>query len=396
MLVAAPGVGALDLILAPVMGKAPFSYMGGDAANGGITLFLLSLYALLVGGMSQMREFVKESEVYQRERLVNLRIVPYVTSKVWVALLLACYQGLAYTILHYMAFTMPGGGLEFMEVYVTLTLATLTGVLLGLLASALAPNAASAPLTMIMLIIPLIVLSGALAPVPSSVSQFASSRWAFQSLLGITGTGQDVAGDVCWQLSPDLRDAMSLDDMSFNQCRCMGVQMFDENTCSFPGVGDYYVEEISQDPPVEPPPLPEKPAEPELPPAPERPDDNFDQVKISQYLNAISEYQTQAKNIQDNYRNQMELYEVMADVYTGQMRDYQEKLARYNISRISAVKGAIGLINSINLKYDWAWVNKRDPEIYYPWLFKTWLAQIEISFAYYLIILYLIKRKDVK
>lgn len=82
MLAAAPGVGALDLVLAPVMGRSPFAYSGGDAANGAITLFLLSLYALLVGGMSQMREFVKESEIYQRERLVNLQIIPYVTSKI--------------------------------------------------------------------------------------------------------------------------------------------------------------------------------------------------------------------------------------------------------------------------------------------------------------------------
>ena len=47
--------------------------------------------ALLVGGMSQMREFVKEADIYKRERLVNLKIFPYVSSKVWVAMLLAFY-----------------------------------------------------------------------------------------------------------------------------------------------------------------------------------------------------------------------------------------------------------------------------------------------------------------
>ncbi len=66
-----------------------------------------------------------------------------------------------------LAFKMPGGLLEFGEVYVTLVLAVITGMMLGLLASALAANAASAPLTLIMLIVPLIVLSGALAPVPN-------------------------------------------------------------------------------------------------------------------------------------------------------------------------------------------------------------------------------------
>ena len=211
MLAVPVGVGALSIVLALVMGRNAFMYKGGNPSNGGITLFLLSLFALLVGGMSQMREFVKEADIYRRERLVNLKIIPYVTSKVWVAMVMAFWHALAYACLHYLAFKMPGGLLEFGEVYVTLVLAVITGMMLGLLASALAANAASAPLTLIMLIVPLIVLSGILAPVPNAVSQIASTRWAFQSILGITGMGSDVAADPCWQLNEDLRDAMDLD-----------------------------------------------------------------------------------------------------------------------------------------------------------------------------------------
>ena len=396
MLVAAPAVGALDLILAPVMGRAPFSYQDGNAANGAITLFLLTIYALLVGGMSQMREFVKESDIYKRERLVNLRIVPYVTSKVWVAMLLAFYQAFCYTALHYLAFNMPGGIIEFGEVYITLILAVMTGMMLGLLASALSPNSSSAPLIMIMLIVPLIVLSGALAPVPPAISQVASTRWAFQGLLGIVGAGQDVAGDVCWQLDKDLRDDMNLDDKTYHNCRCMGVQMFNPDVCSFPGVGSYYTEEIAKPEPTEPPPLPEQPAEPVIPPAPDLPEDSYDQVQMAQYLNALSSYQDNVKDIQDDYRNKMDLYQAMAEVYKGQMKKYLEDAARYNVARVSAVKGAEGVIESVTEKYGWAWVNKRDPDIFYPWLARAWVAQIEILLVYYVIILLLIKRKDVK
>ena len=396
MLIAAPAVGALDLLLAPVMGKAPFSFETGNAANGGITLFLLTIYALLVGGMSQMREFVREADIYKRERLVNLQIIPYVTSKVWVAMLLALYHGLAYTLLHYLAFDMPGGTAEFLQVYVTLVFATLTGMMLGLVASALAPNSASAPLTMIMMFVPLIVLSGALAPIPPNISQIASTRWAFQGLLGIVGAGKDVAADICWQLDEDLRDAMTLDDKAFNQCLCMGVKVFDQNSCSFPGVGKYYTSEIDETAPTEPPPMPPEPPEPVIPEAPEPPDDKYDQVKMAQYLNALSSYQDQVKDIQDSYRNQMNLYRSMADIYEGQMKKYQEDLAVYNISRVSAVKGAEGIIGSVTKQYGWAWVDKDDPEKYYPWLFNTWIAQVNISIVYIVIILFLVKRKDVK
>lgn len=396
MLAAAPAIGALDLILAQVMGRAPFAFKGGDAASGGITLFLLTIYALLVGGMSQMREFVKESDIYKRERLVNLRIVPYVTSKVWVALLLAFWHALAYAILHYIAFKMPGGFAEFVQVYVTLVLAVMTGMMLGLLASAIAPNAASAPLTMIMLIVPLIVLSGALAPVPPSISQVASTRWAFQGLLGIVGIGSDVAADPCWQLDKDLRDAMTLDDKTYQQCRCMGVQMFDPENCAFPGIGDFHVAAIDEAAPVEPPPLGDPPPEPVIPDAPQPPEDKYDQVKMVQYLNALSSYQDVVKGIQENYRNEMDLYQVMAEVYKSQMSEYLEDLAFYNISRASAVRGGEGTIDSVTEKYGWAWVDKDNPDIYRPWLFQAWFAQVKIMAVYFILILFLIKRKDVK
>jgi hypothetical protein len=41
-------------------------------------------------------------------------------------------------------------------------------------------------------------------------------------------------------------------------------------------------------------------------------------------------------------------------------------------------------------------VNKDDPAIYYPWLLNTWFAQLKIVAAYFVVILFLIKRKDVK
>jgi hypothetical protein len=272
----------------------------------------------------------------------------------------------------------------------------ITGMMLGLLASALSPNAASAPLTLITMLIPLIVLSGALAPVPSSISQIASTRWAFQSLIGISGMGSDVAADPCWQLDKTLRTSMDLDAKSYFQCKCMGVQIFNQNSCNFPGLPEFYTPEINQLPPAEPAALPAQPPQPVIPAAPTPPANNFDQVQMAQYLNALVSYQNDVKNIQDNYQNQMDLYQVMADVYKSQITKYQEDLAKYDVARISAVNTAEGTIQGISDSYSWAFVNKNDPKIYFPWLFKTWLAQVEIVAVYFLVILYLIKRKDVK
>jgi ABC transport system ATP-binding/permease protein len=390
------GVGALSLVLSVVMGGNLFAYKGGSPGNAGMTLFLLTLFALLVSGMAQMREFVKETDIYRRERLVNLRIIPYVTSKLWLVLLLALWQALAYTGLQYLAFHMPGGLLEFGEFYITLVLAAISGMMLGLLASALSPNSASAPLTLIMMIIPLVVLSGALAPIPSNVSQIASTRWTYQSLYGITGIGSDVAADPCWHLDKDLRNSMDLDEEAHFQCKCMGVQVFNQNSCNFPGVGDHYTAEINQPAPTEPASLPAQPPEPVIPAAPNPPQDKYNQVQMVQYLNALVSYQDDAKNIQDNYRNQMDLYQVMADVYKSQMIKYQEDLAKYNVARISAVNTAEGMIQGVSDSNGWAFVNKKDLKIYIPWLLNTWFSQLVIVAVYFVIILILIKRKDVK
>ena len=119
MLATAPLVSLLDVILALLLGRNPFSFSTGAMANVMITLFLLTMNGVMVGGISQMREIVKEQEVYKRERLVNLQILPYVLSKVWVAALLGLYQAAVYTIVHYLAFDMPGGPVEFFQVYIT-------------------------------------------------------------------------------------------------------------------------------------------------------------------------------------------------------------------------------------------------------------------------------------
>ncbi len=390
------GVGLLQIVLAIAMGKNIFVYNGGNPSDTGTVLFLLSLDVLLVGGMSQMREFVKEADIYRRERLVNLKIFPYVASKIWLAFVLAFWHALAYTVLTYIAFKMPGTMLEFGEIYITLWLAVISGMMLGLLASALSPNAASAPLTLIMMIIPLIILSGALAPMPTSISQFASTRWTFEGMVGITGMGSDVAADQCWQLNKNLRDSMSLDEKSYFQCKCMGVQVFNQNSCDFPGVSKYYTAEINKQSPPEPAGLPAQPPEPAIPAAPNPPTNKTDQVQMVQYLNALSAYQDQVKIIQDNYRNQMDLYQVQADVYKSEMMKYQEDLAKYDVARISAVGSAEGTIQGTMEGYGWAFVNKKDPAIFIPWLIQDWIAPLEIVAVYFVVMLILIKRKDVK
>ncbi len=394
MLLAPFLIGSIDYLLAPLMGREPFNNLTGNGPNAAITLFLVTIDSLLVAGFSQMREFIKEADVYKRERLVNLKIFPYVFSKVWVALLLAFYQAAAFTLIHFTAFKMPGGTLELGLFYATLVLGSFAGMMTGLLASAISNTASAAPLLMILLIVPQIVLSGALAPVPETVSAIASTRWTYQGFIGISGMGSDIKADPCWLLPDEQRSAMTIDDKAKAGCRCMGVAIFTPVPCNFPGVGQFFKDEIILPAPTEPAPLGNKPADPVIPPAPETPKDQNDQVAMVQYLNALSAYQDEIKKIQADYKSQMTLYESQATLYQAQMTDYSTQRLEYETIRNKAVNMAEGLIKSVNEKYNWAFVDKSSSANYWRWMLKVWGAHLTIIAVYIVIILVLFKRKD--
>ena len=387
-------VASLDFFLAMAMGRELYDYFIGDAATASVTIFLLAINSLLVGGFSQMREFVKEADVYKRERLVNLKIFPYVASKAWVALLLSFYGAVVFTAIRFLAFDVPGGTLIIGLYYVSIVLAILAGSMSGLMASAISKSPAVAPLLMILLIIPQIILSGSLAPLPGTVTAIASTRWAFQDFAGLTGMGSDVAADPCWQLPEEERELLSLDQKETFGCNCMGLSVFDPESCNFPGIGEFYVAEIDLPPPVEPAELGPEPAEPVIPDAPEPPEDQNDQVAMVQYMNALGSYQDEVQLLQDQFRSEMDLYRSQADVYTAQVKDFQVEKVAYEAARTKAVGSAEALIQANVETMGWAFVDVRDTNNLLTWITKTWLAQLIIIGVYFVLILFFMKRKD--
>jgi ABC-type multidrug transport system ATPase subunit/predicted component of type VI protein secretion system len=395
MLAAAPLVGMLDVVIALLLGREPFSPTKGSIANVIITLFLLAIYAIMVGALGQMREIVKEQDIYKRERLVNLKIIPYVLSKVWVAALLALYQAGAYIIVRYIAFKMPGGFVEFALLYITLALATMAGMMLGLFASALAPNANSAPMIVILFVLPQIVLGGALLPMPGTgqlVSAFFSSRWAFENFMAITGVGSDVAGDACWALPPEQRAALSLDYRNAN-CKCMGVNLFNSNSCLFPAAQTNYDPTIDQTPPVAPDPIGDPPPKPVLPPQPPEPV-NPDSVAIANYFQDFKVWKANAESIQADYEARLAAYQAQAAIYQTEVVAYQQALAEYQIPRNAAIGKSEGLVKKIQEDMGWTFVDKHDLVASAIKVGGGWAAQSFIIGLLFVGIVILQKRKD--
>jgi hypothetical protein len=316
-------------------------------------------------------------------------------SKVWVAALLALYQAVAYTVVHYIAFDMPGGIIEFVQVYITMALATLAGMMLGLFASALAPNANTAPLLVIILMLPQIVLGGALIPIPGFVSAPTSTRWAIESLVSITGSGSDVAADICWALPADVRASMTIQDKLDYGCKCMGLNMLKEESCNFPGVGQFYTDAIDQPPPVEPALLPAPPPEPVLPERPVEPVNQSDTIAMADFFTALQVWEAQATQIQEDYKRQIEAYQAQSEVYKSEVISYQTELAEWQIGQASAITPGETLIGQTNSGFAWAFVDKNDTVAYWAKIIKTWVVQSGIILILFVAILFLQKRKDV-
>lgn len=394
MLLAAPFLGLLDALMGFVSGGGIFDFNSGDMEQVLVSFFIITIFAIFVGGLAQMREIVKELEIYKRERLVNLKILPYVFSKIWIASLLAVYQGAVIMGIHYLVYDMPGGITGFLLMYISMVLLSMAGMMLGLLASSLSPNASTAPMIVIMLLMPQVILSGSLVPIPSSVSTPASSRWGFEAFIAISGVGSDVAKDVCWQLPKEVRQVMSIEEAT-QRCNCLGINVLKQESCNFPGSGQYYDPVIERPEPSEPAPLRDKPPEPELPPEPQKPQDQSDQLAMAEYSKKMDEWRKQVEDIQDDYRAEMNLYQIEADYYKADATAYQERLVQWKIDRAKAIEPAIGLIESYHDKIGYAFVDKEDTQAFITKVFVTWSAQSLIIVVIIVLVMILVKRKDV-
>ena len=125
-----PIMASLDFVVASGIGRDPFGFKNGNFNDVVVTLIVFSNTTMLVGGLSFMRELVKEREIYKRERMVNLQLSSYIMSKIWVALLLAVYQTICYTVIRYMAFDMPKGFEELVFFFITAYLLIFSGMML--------------------------------------------------------------------------------------------------------------------------------------------------------------------------------------------------------------------------------------------------------------------------
>ena len=172
--------GGVDAVM-----RSAETFGGGDAET---TLFIMAFAAVMFGCINGAREIVKEAPIYKRERTVNLGIVPYMFSKIVVLGILCLAQSLILTLLVSLKAPFPNGIFlpPFMEIYITMALTSLAGLMIGLTVSALVPNNDRAMSIVPLVLIPQVIFSGIIFklgnPFLAFLAAFFPARWAMAAM----------------------------------------------------------------------------------------------------------------------------------------------------------------------------------------------------------------------
>lgn len=148
--------------------------------------FLMVVAAIWFGCNNAARDIVGEWTIFQRERMVNLKLPSYVFSKFSIMVGLCVLQCLALLTIVYFACDLQGG---YTQSAAVLVLASLVGAALGLAISARSTSTESAIALLPVVLLPVIALGGGIRaiykiPEPArTLSAVVPSRWAVESNL---------------------------------------------------------------------------------------------------------------------------------------------------------------------------------------------------------------------
>ena len=173
-------------------------------------LFSLTCAAFWIGMLNSIQEICKERDIFEREKISTVRILPYVSSKLVIIAFLCLFQAL--TLIGVVrAFTgeFPAndfGVASFFGFFLTTFLTVYCAACLGLAVSALSPNADRAMAIAPILLLPQILFSGVVFELEEFMSYLSN---AIPSKLSMQSFG------VLSNLN-DLATSSSVDDKTFH------------------------------------------------------------------------------------------------------------------------------------------------------------------------------------
>ncbi len=158
------------------------------AGSAQVVLMMLALASSLTGIFAASYELVRERSIYRREKLVNLRLRTYLASKWAVLIGFAALQVMALIVVVAFQVQFPFDGILLpgpLEIYVTLLLASIAGIMLGLFISAMVANQNSIIYVVLLAVFTQIIFGGVLFDLPGvarPLSSLTLTRWTVEAL----------------------------------------------------------------------------------------------------------------------------------------------------------------------------------------------------------------------
>ena len=155
-------------------------------------VFVIGLEAVLTGLFVPSNDLVKERSIYLRERMVNLRVLPYLLNKVAIYSVFVVIQVMLYLIIVSLGVDIPEKGLYlngYLELFLTLYLTMMAGISFGLIISAVSRSTEMAIYILTMMLFFQFFFAGAVFDLRGNkfepMSYLSTTRWSLTAL-GVT------------------------------------------------------------------------------------------------------------------------------------------------------------------------------------------------------------------
>jgi ABC-type multidrug transport system ATPase subunit/pSer/pThr/pTyr-binding forkhead associated (FHA) protein len=173
---------------APIIGFLTYLVVGKNDPRD-FPYFIFALVSIWFGTSVAVRELVKERPIFERERMVNLQLFPYVASKLFVLAFIVALQTIllfaSLKALHYAGLMLLPGVFYGVPQLLVMMMTGAVGITVGLFVSALVKTSEVATSLVPLILIPQILFAG-LATVPTGVSRFIGATmpatWSFDEI----------------------------------------------------------------------------------------------------------------------------------------------------------------------------------------------------------------------
>ncbi len=164
----------------------------GDASRAMSLLFMFSIITVWFGASNASKEIVKELPIYRRERLVGIRVLPYLLSKLTPLMFIAGFQVVILIGVAMLVVKFPFYNIGTPIGLVTVTYANaVAATMMGLFISALVGSVDESESIVPILLIPQAMFAGALLSLRKMteatqfIANFVITRWSWESMGGI-------------------------------------------------------------------------------------------------------------------------------------------------------------------------------------------------------------------